>query len=186
MNKIYQKSFSGGKNAAFTLIELLVVVLIIGILAAVAVPQYQLAVYKSHFVKIRPFVDNLARAQEVYYMANGHYSRDLSDLDVAYPSSCTYSPTNGLGHNILDCPDARLFLETTHGGIQAYVKHCPVNGDVCAIYALPYHVHTDTMGKGPSCRPYLDSGAKVSSFGEKLCRSLGGKKDESHSWRYYL
>ena len=66
----------------FTLIELLVVVLIIGILAAVAVPQYQKAVYKSRYATIKNLVNNAIAAQEVYFLANGVYADDLEKLDI--------------------------------------------------------------------------------------------------------
>lgn len=70
----------------FTLIELLVVVLIIGILAAVALPQYQQAVLKARLMKSAPFVKALAEAEEAYWMANGQYTPNIEDLDVSFPA----------------------------------------------------------------------------------------------------
>ena len=73
------------KSAAFTLIELLVVVLIIGILAAVAVPQYQKAVEKSRAVEAMTLLEALGKAQTLYYLSNGVYSNDMSALDIQLP-----------------------------------------------------------------------------------------------------
>ena len=70
----------------FTLIELLVVVLIIGILAAVAVPQYQKAVWRNKNVQLKALVSNVAKAQQTYYLANGKYATNLNELDVDVPA----------------------------------------------------------------------------------------------------
>ena len=95
MSKIYQKTHPAGKNAGFTLIELLVVVLIIGILAAVALPQYQRAVMKSRMSSVWPLLKGIKDAQEAYYMANGSYTDDLTQLDITIPKGDLRSNTAG-------------------------------------------------------------------------------------------
>ena len=74
----------------FTLIELLVVVLIIGILASVALPQYEMAVLKARYVQLMTVVDALGKGEELYYLANGEHATKLDDLDITVPAGGTY------------------------------------------------------------------------------------------------
>ena len=69
-------------QAGFTLIELLVVVLIIGILAAIAVPQYFKVVEKGRFSEATSCFSTLKGAQERYYLKYNQYTATTGDLDV--------------------------------------------------------------------------------------------------------
>ncbi len=78
----------GRENArsGFTLIELLVVVLIIGILAVVALPQYQKAVKKARGTEVLTALDAYDKAISSYYLTHGFYGGARADtLDVQMP-----------------------------------------------------------------------------------------------------
>ncbi len=78
-------------KSAFTLIELLVVVLIIGILSAIALPQYQKVVDKARFVETMTAGEALLTAEKVYYLANGTYTANFDNLDIQLPGKYTAS-----------------------------------------------------------------------------------------------
>ena len=69
----------------FTLIELLVVVLIIGILAAVALPQYQKAVEKSKATQALTLLKSVAQAGTAHHIASGSYATKFDELDIDIP-----------------------------------------------------------------------------------------------------
>ncbi len=82
---------------AFTLIELLVIVLIIGILASIALPQYQKAVANNKAMQLVIAAKAIAEEQNIYYLSNGVYSESADDFG-SYPKLSDTSLKIGKGY----------------------------------------------------------------------------------------
>ncbi len=172
MNKIYQKMISSFKNSAagkaggFTLIELLVVVLIIGILAAIALPQYEKAVERSRAAEALTMVSSIAKAQEIYKMTTGNYTTDMSVLDIEVPG--TDVTANGYGRK-----ETKLFqygsYSPSYTNSVAIAKRLPVDSKYSIVA--------------------LDDGTVVCHYftgWEDFCRSMGSGQAYSGNPSYVI
>jgi prepilin-type N-terminal cleavage/methylation domain-containing protein len=68
-------------RAGFTLVELLVVVVVLGILAAMAIPKFKNTKGKANAAALRTDLRNLATAEESFFYSTGHYSSALDSLN---------------------------------------------------------------------------------------------------------
>ena len=168
------------KKHAFTLIELLVVVLIIGILAAIALPQYENAVMKTKFSTMMPLLRSLMDAQERYYLANNEYAYSLLDLDIELPGNCTVSPD---GPNLWVYGTDWLINNGANnykGQGSVAVEYCPGhNSDFWNCYprmdaSITFYGahHAENPGK-KKCKVENES-----SKGEKICKLFAGWSDD--------
>ena len=124
------------KKRGFTLIELLVVVLIIGILSAIALPQYQRAVKRARFAEVETNVRAMYQAMQRYYLANDAYPNtniefnSVDGVDIEVPA-CKCVPGTG-------CISCKYkFDRNSYGGPAVYYEDSYENDKVNYSFFIP-------------------------------------------------
>ena len=157
------------KNTGFTLIELLVVVLIIGILASVALPQYQAAVAKSRLSALIPNVRALKDGLEMYYLANGSYPPDPGtfEFDVDIARGCTNANTT----DWIICPN-NIFYDRLDGG-------APTASGINQNIKLAYLLWLDQSAHPGEARCIASASDNTAN---RVCKSMGGTEVSGESY----
>jgi len=159
----------------FTLIELLVVVIIIAILAAIALPKYQVLVEKTHAVEAYTKMKAIADSAERYALTTGgtYPGADGWDkLDIELAEGCS-SGSNCYGRNytLLLEESYIVMLRVPSGSGKYYLRYDFKNHPSSGSNAGKYRCHVYMNGEDPD-------------FYKKVCNSLCGTQATGTAWCY--
>ena len=174
----------------FTLLELLVVVLIIGILASIALPQYEKAVTKARVASMLPLMKAWRDALAVYnlendaYCPDGHHP-DGEELGVTWPSDWIKTAGGGPCGNSSDCGENGYWYQCRANHCQDPVTHkCNGCVDCSHLYGDAnagdmFYIFMDQPESNSSVNE-VKLGGKVICLslgprGKKACEALGGE-----------
>ncbi len=146
-------------------------VLIIGILAAVALPQYDKAVRKAKAMEALSVLPSLGNAYYVYYLTTGELTNDLSLFDVTIPGNRTtkwWAQGNSSDPNnyYFSCADINNAGSDGQGGRDISCVANAANPD------LPFFQVVKGVKNGLTCSIALGKTAKA----QKICESLSSSK----------
>ena len=163
--------------SGFTLIEMLVVVLIIGILAGIALPQYQMAVTKAKVASILPIMRRWYDALQEYKLRTGSYKTEDDDFPNGSDVSANW-PTdwkecgsdNACGDNEC-CSNDYWVCETNMGDDGSiFCTHYENSNRIFSIVMNQPDANCyccdDNHRNTVVCVPYVDTG-------EKICKTIG-------------
>jgi type IV pilus assembly protein PilA len=124
------------QRRGFTLIELLVVIVIIGVLAAIAIPRFGNTKQKAYYTSMKSDLRNLASAEEAFFSDSARYTTNVGSLN--FSSSTGVNP-----------PTIAVYV----GGWSARLTHTQMPGAECGIGINTTNPTLTTAGEGePACK----------------------------------
>ena len=146
----------------FTLIELLVVVLIIGILAAIALPKYQLAVDKARYSKMMDFTKAIADAEVRALLLKEN--PNFNEIDIDIPPNCTIS-NNKI---TITCDNGKWFCSFNNYSHAIYPRCSDLELNATYYYTIRF----DNRPNKRICYAHTKD---VNDKANRLCQAMTGK-----------